>query len=318
MKVGNIVGAVGAITVGIGCIVVDTWSNIEFIGGTVVTSPADLLKLESWNSLMAAVVVVAVATAVSLAAAGASWRRGSVALAGGLLLAFGCGAAFSLSATLDRVGSARDAAVEGRQSHNVAIEHSDAALQSARRALGEAEKASKLECEGAPADLTAWPKCRSRKADAATVLADVARLEAALAELGAKRETDSMGSRVAALLPWMTARQVQTYQPMLLPVALFLFGNLLVAFGIASFAAPAMTRAQPQIDPMTNDRPMIDVTPQPSAPAALTRAEQVAAFVGEFIADNGREPSFSEVRDGTGLPASTVSKYRQKALAGPA
>lgn len=299
MKIGIIFGAIGTIAVGLGCLVVDTWSNVEFIGWKAVTSPADLLNPAAWNSLMAAVVVVAIATAVSLAAAGASWRRGSFLLATGLLLAFGCGAAFSLSATLDRVGSTRDAAVEGRQSHNIAIERNEAALQ------------------GAPVDLTAWPRCREHKADAATARADVARLEAALAGLGAKREVDSMGARVAALLPWVTARQVQIYQPMLLPLALFLFGNLLVAFGIASFAGPVMIAAKPQDQP-TSERPMIDVTPQPSAPAALTRAEQVAEFVGQFIADHGREPSFSEVRAGTGLPGSTVSKYRQRALGGPA
>ena len=44
------------------------------------------------------------------------------------------------------------------------------------------------------------------------------------------------------------------------------------------------------------------------------RAEQVKTFCWWFREQNGREPTFSEVRDGLNLPAATASKYRRAAL----
>ena len=44
------------------------------------------------------------------------------------------------------------------------------------------------------------------------------------------------------------------------------------------------------------------------------RAEQVAQFCRAFRDTQGREPTFTEVRDGTKLPNATVSKYRRAAL----
>lgn len=313
MRVFTICGGLSALAVGIGCLAVDTWSNLEFMGGPIVLKPSDLLNMDAWNSLMAAVVVVAIATAVSLAAAGASWRRGSKPLAVGLFVAFGCGAAFSLTATLDRVGSTRDAAIEDRQSHNVAIERTEAVLAAARVSLAEAEKGITIECEGAPVDLANWPMCRSYKSREAMARANLARSGEVLATLGARREIDSMGIRLSAILPWITARQVQTYQPLLLPAALFMFGNLLVAFGIASLNQSKAKHSAPRPN-SGSPLQLIDVTPRPDETAVITRADQVAAYCKSFIAEHGREPSFSEVRAGTGLPGSTVSKYRVKAL----
>ena len=45
-----------------------------------------------------------------------------------------------------------------------------------------------------------------------------------------------------------------------------------------------------------------------------SRAEQVKTFCTLFREQSGREPTFSEVRDGLNLPAATASKYRRAAL----
>lgn len=50
-------------------------------------------------------------------------------------------------------------------------------------------------------------------------------------------------------------------------------------------------------------------------PPGGNRAEQVQVFVAAYRAKYGRDPSFSDVRDGLGLPASTASKYRARAIA---
>jgi lambda repressor-like predicted transcriptional regulator len=55
--------------------------------------------------------------------------------------------------------------------------------------------------------------------------------------------------------------------------------------------------------------------PRRSRAGSATRGQQVAAFCQKFRQDYGREPTFSEVRDATRFPNSTVSKYRRAALA---
>lgn len=55
-------------------------------------------------------------------------------------------------------------------------------------------------------------------------------------------------------------------------------------------------------------------TTSASLPARGGRAEQVKTFCRWFREQIGREPTFSEVRDGLNLPAATASKYRRAAL----
>ena len=55
-------------------------------------------------------------------------------------------------------------------------------------------------------------------------------------------------------------------------------------------------------------------TTSASLPARVGRAEQVKTFCRWFREQTGREPTFSEVRDGLSLPAATASKYRRAAL----
>lgn len=52
-----------------------------------------------------------------------------------------------------------------------------------------------------------------------------------------------------------------------------------------------------------------EASPAPAAVTPMTRQAQVGAFVAEFRARRGREPSFTEVRNGLGLPKSSASKY---------
>lgn len=268
MSIFSMLGRGSAILIGIACISVDTGSNLEFVAGGSI--PRDLTD---WNFLMAAVVAVSLATVVALAAAGAAWRRRQPLLAAGLAVAFLCGAGFSLSATLDRAGSQRDAAVGDMRSHNVMLQRTQTALSEERGKLATANAAIAIECarynhrRHKPED---WPRCFGAKGQAETATGEIARLRATLATLGAEKVEDSMGTRIAALIPGVTPTQVQTYQPVLLPVALFLFGNLLVSFGLAGSNAPRV--APPQAVSAEASRPMRDITPPDPVVLALDHA----------------------------------------------
>lgn len=267
MRIVTTLGALAAILIGIAAMSVDTWSNLEFQSGGALTVSA-LLEPEFWTSLKAAVVVVAIGTAAALTLAGLSWRAGRVGLAIGLFAAFVFGAGYSLNATLSRVSDAKDGGIHAAQSHNLAIAEAKAAVARWETALAKAEAGMAAECKGRdPATLTAkgWPLCvgHYQAAEAAQ-----GRLEAARAEraaLGAPVVLDSGAERVSALLfGWVSPAQVTLYQPILLPVALFLFGNLLIAYGFGHIApAQRAAVAEVAVSEMRDITPREDIAADP-------------------------------------------------------
>ncbi|MEQ8823817.1 MAG: hypothetical protein RIC14_05540 [Filomicrobium sp.] len=289
MKILSMLGCVAAILIGVAAMSVDTWSNIEFqVGRPLVLS--DLLSPGIWTSLTAAVVVVAISTAAALTVAGIAWRGRKWGLAAGLFLAFLCGAAYSLSATLDRVSTAKDGRVHEKQSHNLAIAEAKAAVEAARDQLGAAKAGMLAECKGRnPANLSddGWPKCRRHWRAAESAQAKLASAEAQRSSLGAIVVEDSGAERVAALIPFglVSPKQVTLYQPVLLPVALFLFGNLLVAFGFAGLSSTRIKRPQPVAVPMK------DITPVDPVVVALKQ-------IGRPV-NNGELARLADMSDAT-------------------
>lgn len=260
MRAFNTLGAVVAILIGVAAIVVDTWSNVEFLAGKPLT-PSALLEPGIWSSNTAAVVVVAIATAAALTTAGVAWRGRRLGLAAGLFAAFLCGAAFSLSATLDRVATSKDAGVSEKQDHNRAIASADAAIAEATRNLVTAQAGMKRECDGrdpARLDPGRWPICRGHWQDAEEATAALTLARAQRDRLGATRVEDSGAARIAAMIPGLSPQQVTLYQPVLLPAALFLFGNLMTAFGFAGLTTSSVAR--PRVTAKA-ERPMRDITP---------------------------------------------------------
>jgi hypothetical protein len=63
-----------------------------------------------------------------------------------------------------------------------------------------------------------------------------------LLEKPVQRVIDSMGTRITAVLPFLTPEQVRLYQPLTLPIGLQFGGYLLLAFGFA----PGSVAAQPR------------------------------------------------------------------------
>jgi hypothetical protein len=253
------VGCVAAILIGVAAMSVDTWSNIEFQAGRSLTM-SDLVEPGLWTSLTAAVVVVAISTAAALTVSGISWRSNRLGLAIGLFAAFLFGAGYSLSATLDRVASSKDDRIHKAQSHNVAISEAKASVSRWETALATAKAGIAAECKGRdPAKLTkkGWPMCVGHYEASIVALDRLTAARAQRGKLGALVVEDSGAERVAAMLPFLSSRQVTLYQPVLLPAALFLFGNLLVAFGFGGLRAPELApRAV-----ATAHAPMKDVTP---------------------------------------------------------
>jgi hypothetical protein len=126
---------------------------------------------------------------------------------------FICMAAFALSASVERIGSYRDTTIASAQSDN-------ARAGLVKEAYDEAMKIASRECTKPGA------KCR-----AAEEAAKKARER--LLEKPVQRVADSMGTRITALLPFLTTEQVRLYQPLTLPVGLQFGGYLLLAFGFA-------------------------------------------------------------------------------------
>lgn len=296
MKLFSTAFCLAATLTGVVAMTVDTWSNLEFQAGQALTI-ANLFEPELWNSLMAAIVIVAIATAVALTAAGLAWQRSSYGLALGLLVAFICGAGYSLNATITRVAETKDAKVYEKRADNEAITRLDAAIERATAEIVAAKAGMKQECDGRdPARLSdkGWPACRGHWKAAETASQALALAQGQRGSLGTIKTEDSGAERVAALFPFVSAKQVTLYQPVLLPVALFLFGNLLTAFGLAGLA-PAHV-ARPAVDAMhvEAETPMRDITPADPVVAVLKQQgravnnAELARMIGQSDATASR------------------------------
>jgi len=240
-----------AASVGISCTLVECFSNVEHIFRQTGTlhDPA-----------VAAALVTSIGVVIALSCSLVAFRQMHVINGTMLLCAFGLGAAFTLSTTLDRVASARDATLSAKwkadpQHQELVALHSKVSYLAAR------------ECGTG----------RGAKCDAIAQEVRIAeqRLEARRGEL------DSLGKRLAALVPGVTASGASLYQPMLLPLTLFLLGSWLTAFGVSGRQTVAEFHVK-----------------QVGRPALVERANR---FAREFRAAHRRLPSAAEVEQALGV-----------------
>lgn len=168
-----------------------------------------------------ATIVVSAAGAMALAAAIAAFRQldlGSIINGFFLLAGFIFAASFSLSTTFERTSSQRDAMIEARLSKSQ--EYKDLKSEIAGLKRQQSTEEACLSGDG--------PRC-------GFLTKRVAELNYQLETIIVK--TDSSGVRIATMLD-LDPSLVGRVQPMLLPLALFLFANFLVAFAADGRTVP--------------------------------------------------------------------------------
>jgi len=229
---------------------VDVVSNVDFMY-------ASTGKL--FDSSIAAVVAVALGTAFALTASLAALRQRAVVAAIMLFFGFLLGAGFSLSATLDRVATQRDVAL-------AKVWTSDPEIASLQGSLMTLRAQTAAECGTGVGD-----KCRKlREALESETAAIGPQIAARQAKL------DSMGQRIAAMLPFLSVEQASMYQPVLLPIALFVLANWLLAFGLSG--APVI----PEFDIRLSGR--------------AEQEERAKRYVTQYKGQFNRAPNVVELR----------------------
>lgn len=253
---------IGAAIVGVGAVITELWSNTQHIYHMV-------------QSYMDPAVMAAVATSIgvtiALSCSLTAFRQRHLFNGTMLFITFVLGAGYTLSTTLDRTASARDMAL-------AKVWAGDAQHEELRQLLGKVTYAAARTCAGKGA--------KSKACEDASPEIDVAkrRIEERRGEL------DAMGKRLAAIVPGITPAQASLYQPMLLPVCLFLMGSFLVAFGIAG----KMEAPEFKVELTGRD-------------ALLDKARR---FASEFRAQHGRMPRPAEISKVLG-----VSEFVGRSLA---
>lgn len=192
-----------ATVLGVALCATEGWLNAEHVA-----------SLEGWgSSLVAATIVASIGAAASLPFVERSWNSKQPVKAIGLAVFFALMAGFSFTASTARVGGKHDGEVNAAQNDNVRAEL-------ATEAYAAAKEVAKSECG----------KLRGTACRKAEKRLDEARVT--LEKAPARKEEDSMAKRIAAVLP-VSEQQVQTFQPLLLPLAFQIGGFLFLALGLA-------------------------------------------------------------------------------------
>lgn len=252
-------------TAGLGILAVDVGTNVDHMYHQTGTL---------WDSSIAAVIAVGLGTALSLTACHVAIRAWKPVTAGFLLVAFILGAAYSLTATLDRVATLRDQSLER-------IWLADSELVLLRHERDRARRDANDECSvkrGGRGE-----KCGKAEEQLKAVTARVTEREDAL---------NPLGKRLATLIPGITVRDASLFQPLLLPAALFMLGNWLLAFGMAG------------------------QKPKAEFGTSLSRRDELEAraqrFAMSFEAAHGRKPKVIEFRDNLNVSAAVAKRLHDR------
>jgi hypothetical protein len=251
---------------GILAVSADTGSNVEYIYGQT----GNLL-----DSSVAAVLAVAFGTALALSAAFSAFRNRDIITGFFLVCAFVVGATFSLTATADRTTNQRAGSLHKTWEKD--IQHSNL-FEDWRLRRRVADK----ECsptKGGRGNLCEQAETRAHEAKA---------------ELEARRlELDATAQAIHKAIPAIKPELAQIIAPLSLPVALFLLGNALLAFGIGG------RRVKPEFE--------VQLTGRAADEAKADR------FIAAFEAAHGRRPKPQEVVNGIGIPAPTAKRMLKRA-----
>lgn len=258
-----------AASLGAGCLIVETWMNAQELHE----------RVNNWaDSSILAGVAVCFGAAFALAAAAAAWHQRAFVKALFLLTAFLIGAAFQGATTLDRIGTQRDAKLSQ-------VWKADSRWVQLDKIERDMRYEASRECSKVgPSGRSRGPRC-----DAVENEAEVAKR----LRLERESELDSLGQRIAAMIPLLTVRQASLYVPCLLPVALFLLANALLAFGLDG------REIEPEFSFELKGRA-----------ADTARARR---FIEGYVATNGRNPTIADVAQATGVKDYTAAKLLREA-----
>ena len=192
---------------GLGFLIVggEVWLNVEF-----------LAQSEGWVSSPVFITAIASATAAAApifaerALKARHWAKLSVLMLGFLLMA-----AYSFGAGIDRIGTKRDNEAASARSGNERVKLD-------REAYDMAKQAKEAECTKNPLS----KRCR-------TAEEAVKQAGERLRTSPVQRIEDHMAARITAVMSFVSAEEVATYFPLLLPGAFQLLGFGMLAFGFS-------------------------------------------------------------------------------------
>ena len=233
----------------------------------------------------------------------AARRQGAYFIAGALAVSFVAFLVYSAPATIGRTGEVKVAKVAAAQDYEL--------IRSERAALSKNLEWSRTEmlaeCVGAPDPLppNGWPRCRRLTASVTAQTERLGKLEASLSD-AAPAMGDIGSETVAWALSPLGVGQETVRRLGLLGFGL---GLDMVIWSLVAFATSHRIGGVPAIE-----RRAPKPVPGPSFEPVLTRREEVIEWVQGYRDANGRDPTFTEVKNAFGLPKSTASRYRQEAL----
>lgn len=167
------------------------------------------------NATMATIIVASIATVVALKVSRDAWRQKIYGISICLFIAFLFGAGFTITTTLDRTATMRDQKL-------ARMVQSSSEINELKQELAQAKADARSECSNVVGRTSFGEQCKMRQMEVAKV---EEKIEDAMSKI------DSMGIRLAGMIPYITPEIASKYQPALLPIATFLLEVFLLTFG---------------------------------------------------------------------------------------
>lgn len=201
------------------------------------------------------------------------WKKlSSWVNASGLMVSFIFGTAFTLSTTLDRTATARD-------SQLAAIWKNDSEMNSLQDIFQKVSYQAARECGSG----------RGQRCEAIS-----AEVKIAQSRIDQKRNNlDSMGKRISAATGGMIdAETASIYQPMFMPIAMFLMGTFMIAYGMKGRIV----------------RPEFNL----GLTGMAAKEDKARRFINEYRTVNKSLPSIAEIKTIAGVSYPTAKTYLKK------
>jgi hypothetical protein len=261
---------------------------LQIIGGLEYTAgQSDYVR---WSMVAAMVTVALLPIMIDMV-----WRINKL-LAVCLFVGFAAFLAYSLPASIGRIGEVKEAKV---------LAADDAAqlraeLASVRKTLGYAEPEAARECEGAPEPIPPgkWPECRRKRGTVKALTIQAGRIETRLRDMGNARLGDTSSQLLAwALSPLgISEETIRKGSGMALPIGLevvifSLFGSVPAAFRKAMKVKPREVVSAPVEAKSAPAQPR--VLPEPTPPKGRRGRKpdvKVIDFVRSYRARHGTDP----------------------------
>lgn len=192
--------------------------------------------------------------------------------ASGLIAAFIFGTAFTLSTTLDRTATARD-------NHLAKVWKNDQEMNSLMEIFQKVSYQAARECGTG----------RGQKCEAIS-----AEVKVAQTRIDQRRNSlDSMGKRISvATGGWIDAELASMFQPMFMPIAMFLMGTFMIAYGVKGKVVKSEFN--------------VGLT------GMAAKEDKARRFINEYRTMNGKLPTASQVKSIVAVSDPTARSYLRK------